>query len=54
MNHDGTGPDGKGPKQVDKGFPQRYRNGQGNGNGQGCRRQGGSGGRKGNRQCKRN
>ena len=40
-NGDGTGPDGKGPKKQDKGFPQRYRNGQ-------CRRQGGSGGRKRN------
>ncbi len=26
---DGTGPDGKGPKNVNKGWPERYEHGQG-------------------------
>lgn len=42
---DGTGPDGKGPKKADKGFPtpQRKRDGSGTGRGQGDRKGQGQG-----------
>jgi len=37
---DGKGPDGNGPKQVNKGWPRRYGNPQGQGRGQGGRGRG--------------
>jgi hypothetical protein len=41
---DGTGPDGKGPKSTNKGWPSRYPQGQGQGRGggRGLRRRDGS------------
>ena len=46
---DGTGPDGKGPKKQNKGWPKRYGNGQGQGGG---RRGQGQGLRKRDGSCK--
>lgn len=48
---DGTGPDGKGPKQTQKGWPKRDGSGQG-GNRKGGRGQGGGGLRKRDGSCK--
>lgn len=47
---DGTGPDGKGPKRQNKGFPERKRDGSGQGRGRRQRRNLGVGRGNGRRQ----
>ena len=42
-NNDGTGPDGKGPKKENKGFPKRDGSGQGQRKGRGFPKRDGSG-----------
>jgi hypothetical protein len=51
-NGDGTGPDGKGPKKENKGWPRRYGNGQQTGPGKGGRKGKGQGLRKRDGSCK--
>jgi len=41
-NGDGTGPDGKGPKTTNKGWPERTGRGKRQGRGRGLRRRDGS------------